>query len=133
MSSENTRTATADFGVLGLGVMGQNLALNIERNGFRVAVANREPEKAQAFVHEKGQGKKLVAAASRADFARSLERPRRLLLMVKAGDPVDWTVAQLKPYLEEGDILIDGGNSHFEDTRRRERALTADVLRFVGS
>ncbi len=124
---------TAQFGVVGLGVMGQNLALNIEGNGFPTAVWNREWEWTQEFIHKKAEGRQITATQAIEDFVQSLRTPRRILMMVKAGDPVDWTIDLLKPHLRKGDILIDGGNSHFKDTRRRERDLGADHLRFVGT
>jgi len=124
---------SAKFGIAGLGVMGQNLALNVERNGYPVVVWNRDPEVTDAFVQSKAQGKRIRGAKSIEDLVRSLERPRKLMLLVKAGDPVDWTINQMKPYLEPGDILIDGGNSFFRDTQRRERELAAEGLRFIGS
>lgn len=120
------------FGVIGLAVMGENLALNVERNGFPVAVYNRTPEKTDAFMHQRAEGKNVKAAYSIEDFVASLERPRRILIMVKAGAPVDDVINQLKPLLEEGDILIDGGNSLFEDTARRTRELEPSGFRFIG-
>lgn len=123
----------AEFGVLGLGVMGQNLALNIERHGWSVALWNRETDWTERFLSGDGAGKKLIGTKSIEEFLGALKRPRRILIMIKAGDPVDWTVAQLRPLLENGDILIDGGNSHFEDTRRREKDLSSAGLHFIGS
>ncbi len=125
--------STAKFGLMGLGVMGQNLALNIERHGYPVAVWNRRPEEVIEFVQTKGQGKQLIGTPSIQEFAQALERPRRVMMMVKAGEPVDWTINQVKPYLEEGDVIIDGGNSHFEDTRRRESQLSGEGFRFIGT
>ena len=120
------------FGVIGLAVMGENLALNVERNGFPVAVYNRTPEKTDAFMHQRAEGKNVKAAYSIEDFVAALERPRRILIMVKAGAPVDDVINQLKPLLQEGDILIDGGNSLFEDTARRTRELEPSGFRFIG-
>ena len=120
------------FGVIGLAVMGENLALNVERNGFPVAVYNRTPEKTDAFMHQRAEGKNVKAAYSIEDFVNSLERPRKILIMVKAGAPVDDVINQLKPLLQEGDILIDGGNSLFEDTARRTRELEPSGFRFIG-
>jgi 6-phosphogluconate dehydrogenase len=120
------------FGVIGLAVMGENLALNVERNGFPVAVYNRTAEKTDAFMQQRAQGKNVQAAYSIEDFVKSLERPRRILIMVKAGKPVDAVIDQLKPLLEEGDILIDGGNSWFEDTARRTQELEPAGFRFIG-
>jgi len=104
------------FGVIGLAVMGENLALNVERNGFPVAVYNRSREKTDEFMATRAQGKNFVAAYSLEEFVAALERPRKILIMVKAGGPVDAVIEQLKPLLDEGDILIDGGNSLFTDT-----------------
>ena len=111
------------FGVIGLAVMGENLALNVERNGFPIAVYNRSREKTDAFMAERAVGKNVVAAYSLEEFVAALERPRKILIMVKAGGPVDATIEQLKPLLDEGDILIDGGNSLFTDTERRAKDL----------
>lgn len=120
------------FGVIGLAVMGENLALNVERNGFPISVYNRTPEKTDAFMAERAQGKNVYAAYSIEDFVQSLERPRKILIMVKAGAPVDAVINQLKPLLEEGDIIIDGGNSLFDDTARRTRELEPSGFRFIG-
>ena len=118
--------------MFGLGVMGENLALNIERNGFAVAVYDREPE-VVAKVAARAAGKHLRGAKSPEEFVRSLERPRKIILLVKAGPPVDWSVEQLAPFLEPGDILVDAGNSHFTDTERREKQLKERGLHFIGS
>ena len=131
--SSSTQPASARFGVMGLGVMGQNLALNVERNGFPVAVWSRTGTEVDAVLKAKAQGRKLAGYTDVREFVRALERPRRILMMVKAGDATDWTIDQIKPFLEAGDILIDGGNSHFADTQRREKALRAAGLHFVGS
>jgi 6-phosphogluconate dehydrogenase len=120
------------FGVIGLAVMGENLALNVERNGFPVAVYNRTPEKTDAFMHQRAEGRNVKPAYSLEDFVNSLERPRKILIMVKAGAPVDAVIDQLKPLLDEGDILIDGGNSLFDDTARRTRELEPSGFRFIG-
>ncbi len=120
------------FGVIGLAVMGENLALNVERNGFPVAVYNRSREKTDEFMATRAKGKNFVAAYTLEDFVASLERPRKILIMVKAGAPVDAVIDQLKPLLDEGDILIDGGNSLFTDTQRRAAALEAEKFTFIG-
>lgn len=120
------------FGVIGLAVMGENLALNVERNGFPVAVYNRSREKTDAFMANRAGGKNVKAAYTLEEFVTSLERPRKILIMVKAGAPVDATIEQLKPLLDEGDILIDGGNSLFTDTERRARDLEAAKFTFIG-
>ena len=111
----------ADIGVVGMAVMGQNLALNIESRGYTVAVYNRTQSTLHEFVQRAGD-KRLVPAASLAEFAASLARPRKILFMVQAGTAVDRVIADLQPHLEPGDILIDGGNSSFVDTIRRARA-----------
>jgi len=120
------------FGVIGLAVMGENLALNVERNGFPVAVYNRTAEKTDAFMKNRAQGKNVKATYSLEEFVGALERPRRILVMVKAGKPVDAVIQQLKPLLQEGDMIIDGGNSLFEDTERRVEELESSGLRFIG-
>jgi len=120
------------FGVIGLAVMGENLALNVERNGFPVAVYNRSREKTDRFMAERAGGKNVKAAYSLEEFVQSLERPRRILVMVKAGGPVDAVIDQLKPLLEEGDMIIDGGNSLYEDTERRVKELEPTGLGFIG-
>src|SRR5262245_21722218 len=103
--------------------MGENLALNVERNGFSVAVYNRDPAKTEAFLGGRAAGKRFTGAKSLEDLARDVYRPRRILLMVKAGKPVDDVVAGLRPYLADGDVVIDGGNSHYPDTDRRAADL----------
>ncbi|MDT5061409.1 MAG: 6-phosphogluconate dehydrogenase [Acidobacteriota bacterium] len=125
--------AEADIGMAGLGVMGLNLAQNMERNGHTVAIWNREATAVGKFMASEGGGKRFVPTKSPEEFVKSLKRPRKIVMLIKAGAPVDWTMDQFKPFLEPGDILIDGGNSFFEDTRRREAALRAENLRFVGS
>src|SRR5437773_3290017 len=124
--------AQAQFGMIGLGVMGENLALNIEEHGFPVAVWNLEPEKVDAFV-SKNSGKKVTGTKTFADFTKALTRPRRIMMMIKAGSPVDQTIEKIAPYLEEGDVIIDGGNSWFKDTQERTKRLEAKKLHFVGS
>src|SRR5262245_49344730 len=113
------RMAPPNFGVIGLGVMGENLALNLVDHGTSVAVWNLEPEWTDRFV---GAHPEVVGARTLAELVRALPRPRRLLMMIKAGAPVDATMEKLQPLLETGDIVIDGGNSWFKDTQRREEA-----------
>ncbi|MGW7107391.1 NADP-dependent phosphogluconate dehydrogenase [Streptomyces xanthophaeus] len=125
-------TSTAQIGVTGLAVMGSNLARNFARNGFTVAVHNRTTAKTEALVEEFGHEGSFVAAASAKEFVDALERPRRLVIMVKAGDPTDAVIREFAPLLEEGDVIIDGGNAHFEDTRRREKELREQGIHFVG-
>lgn len=124
--------AKQNFGLIGLAVMGENLALNVERNGFSVSVYNRTGSKTEAFMQDRAQGKNVRATYSIEEFVESLERPRKILVMVKAGKPVDAVIGQLKPLLEPGDMIIDGGNSLFEDTNRRVEDLEAAGLRFIG-
>lgn len=120
------------FGVIGLAVMGENLALNVERNGFPISVYNRSSNKTEKFMAERAQGKNVHAAYTLEDFVQSLERPRRILVMVKAGNPVDKVIEQLKPLLDKDDMIIDGGNSLYEDTERRTRDLESTGLGFMG-
>ena len=120
------------FGVIGLAVMGENLALNVESRGFPIAVYNRTAAKTESFMQEKGEGKDIKAAYTLPEFVQVLERPRKILVMVKAGLPVDAVIQELKPLLEEGDMIIDGGNSLYEDTERRTKELEATGLGFVG-
>jgi 6-phosphogluconate dehydrogenase len=120
------------IGVVGLGVMGSNLALNMERNGFPVAGYDLDQTKTQTFVDGPAKGKNVLAVDSPAALMKALEKPRRILIMVPAGTPVDGAIAHLKPHLEQGDILMDGGNSFFLDTERRSRDLEADGFRFIG-
>ncbi len=120
------------FGVIGLAVMGENLALNVESRGFPIAVYNRTPAKTKTFMAERAKDKDVKAAYSLEEFVQTLERPRKILVMVKAGKPVDAVIEQLKPLLEEGDMIIDGGNSLYEDTERRTKDSEATGLGFVG-
>ncbi|MFH5182989.1 NADP-dependent phosphogluconate dehydrogenase [Paenibacillus sp. TAB 01] len=119
-------------GVIGLAVMGKNLALNIESRGFTVSVYNRSREKTDALIAE-AQGKNLVGTYSVEEFVASLEKPRKILIMVQAGAGTDATINSLIPHLEEGDIIIDGGNAYFPDTQRRNKELSAHGLRFIGT
>ncbi|MFS8907195.1 NAD(P)-binding domain-containing protein, partial [Synechococcus sp. OH2] len=120
------------FAVIGLAVMGENLALNVERNGFPVAVYNRTRAKTEQFIQGRAQGKQITPAYSLPELVQLLERPRKILIMVKAGPPVDAILDELRPLLEPGDILIDGGNSLYSDTDRRAEALEASGIHFVG-
>src|SRR5438270_11198347 len=124
--------ASQAFGVIGLEVMGRNLALNIERNGFPVAVYNRTYAKTEDFLTRLAKGKNAKGAKTVQEFVQLLDRPRRILIMVKAGAPVDAVIAELKPFLQPGDIVIDGGNSLFTDTERRVRELAGTGIRFFG-
>jgi 6-phosphogluconate dehydrogenase len=121
-----------DIGVVGLAVMGKNLALNMASRGYRVAVYNRSAEKTSELVlHPQGQS--LHGTYSVEEFVQSLTSPRKIMIMVKAGEATDQTIEQLLPYLEQGDILIDGGNAHYPDTQRRERTLQQRGIRFIGA
>src|SRR5438270_4069686 len=131
MSATVAPTQLAQFGIIGLGVMGENLALNVEEHGFSVAVWNLESEWVDRFI-QKNNGKHLVGTKTLQDFVKSLARPRAILMMIKAGDPVDMTLEKLAPLLEPGDIVIDGGNSWFKDTQRREAGLKQKNLNFFG-
>jgi 6-phosphogluconate dehydrogenase len=123
----------SDIGLIGLGVMGQNLALNIGRHGFGVAVYNRTGAVTERFLAERIASEPIQGAKTAGELAALLSRPRKVILMVKAGSAVDAVTADLRPHLEPGDILIDGGNSHFRDTARREGELGAAGLRFLGA
>jgi 6-phosphogluconate dehydrogenase len=125
-------TGSAQIGVTGLAVMGRNLARNLARHGFRVALHNRSPERTRSLVEEHGDEGTFVPSESVADFVASLERPRAVIIMVKAGAPTDAVIDELAGHLEAGDIIIDCGNAHFADTRRREAALKERGLHFVG-
>ncbi|NNM54008.1 MAG: decarboxylating NADP(+)-dependent phosphogluconate dehydrogenase [Spirochaetales bacterium] len=124
----------ADIGLIGLAVMGQNLVLNMCDHGYTVAVFNRTVSKVDEFLNDAGKGRsELIGAHSIEEFMASLKRPRKVMLMVKAGDVVDQFIELVLPYLEKGDILIDGGNSHFPDTNRRAKALAEKGILFVGT
>lgn len=125
--------AKQQIGVIGLAVMGKNLALNIESRGYSVAVFNRSYEKTEEFLKNEAEGKNFVGAKTVEEFVQSLETPRKILLMVKAGAATDATIESLKPHLEEGDILIDGGNTYFEDTIRRNNELATAGFHFIGT
>jgi 6-phosphogluconate dehydrogenase len=120
------------IGVIGLAVMGKNLALNIESKGFSVAVFNRSPEKTNDLLKE-AEGKNLTGAFTIEEFVESLESPRKILIMVQAGKATDATIEQLLPHLHQGDIIIDGGNAYFPDTQRRSKELEEKGFRFIGA
>jgi len=124
--------AKQQIGVVGLAVMGKNLALNIESRGFSVSVYNRSSAKTEEFLKE-AAGKNVVGTYSIEEFVASLEKPRKILLMVKAGTPTDATIQSLLPHLEKGDILIDGGNTYYKDTQRRNRELAESGIHFIGT
>ena len=127
-----TKPELAKIGMIGLAVMGENLALNIARNKFPIAVYNRDTSKVDKFL-ERAQGEQVIGAYSIEDFVNSLEKPRKIILLVKAGGPVDAVLDQLKPLLDQGDIVIDGGNSFYENTVRREKEMKAAGFSFIGS
>ncbi len=122
----------AHFGLVGLGVMGENLVLNAERNGFSSVVFNRTYSKTEAFLKGRGASKAISGAVDLKDFVNKLERPRRILMMVKAGPATDAVIQQISPFLEEGDLLIDGGNSLFSDTERRVGELESKSFGYIG-
>ncbi|MFB8375386.1 MULTISPECIES: NADP-dependent phosphogluconate dehydrogenase [Paenibacillus] len=124
--------AKQQIGVIGLAVMGKNLALNIESRGFTVSVFNRSPEKTNDLLKE-AEGKNLTGTFSIEEFVASLESPRKILIMVQAGYATDATIEQLLPHLDEGDIIIDGGNAYFPDTQRRSKELEDKGIRFIGT
>ena len=123
----------AQIGVVGLAVMGSNIARNFARNGHTVAVYNRSPEKTRALIADHGDEGSFVPSETIEDFVASLERPRRALIMVQAGPATDAVIDQLADAMEEGDIIIDGGNSLYTDTIRREKAIRARGLHYVGA
>jgi len=123
----------ADIGLIGLAVMGENLVLNMESKGFTVAVYNRTVEKVDKFINGRGAGKNFIGAHSLKELVDSLERPRKVMMLVKAGQPVDDLIEQLIPLLDKGDIIIDGGNSHFPDTIRRTKYVESKGLLYIGT
>ena len=123
----------ADIGLIGLAVMGQNLVLNMNDHGFTVAVYNRTVSKVDDFLADNAAGTNVVGAHSIEELIGLLKRPRRVMLMVKAGKPVDAFIETLLPYLEPGDIIIDGGNSNYEDSIRRTAYLESKGLLFIGT
>jgi 6-phosphogluconate dehydrogenase len=126
-------TAEAQIGVTGLAVMGRNLARNLARHGHTVALHNRTQSRVDDLIRDFGDEGAFVPSSSTEEFVASLEKPRRIVIMVKAGEGTDAVIDELVPLLEEGDIVVDGGNAHFEDTRRRERTLREKGIHFVGT
>ncbi len=122
----------AHFGLIGLGVMGENLVLNAERNGFSSVVYNRTFSKTEEFLEGRGLNKNITGAQTLQEFVEKLEKPRRILMMVKAGPATDNVIDNISEYLEEGDLLIDGGNSQFEDTERRVKKLESKSFGYIG-
>ncbi len=123
----------ADIGLIGLAVMGENLVLNMESKGFTVAVYNRTVEKVDKFIAGRGAGKNFIGAHSIEELVKSLERPRKVMMLVKAGQPVDDFIEQILPHLEPGDIIIDGGNTHFPDTNRRAEYVESKGFLYIGT
>ena len=126
-------TMNNDIGVVGLAVMGENIIMNLEDKGFNVSVYNRTHEKVTRFVEGRAKNKNIHGFTSVEDFVKSLKKPRKILLMVKAGSAVDDTISTLKEFLENGDIIIDGGNSNYKDTQRRFEELKEDSINYVGT
>ena len=123
----------ADIGLIGLAVMGENLILNMESRGYTVAVFNRTVDKVEKFLAGRAKGKKIVGTHNLRELVQSLKTPRKIMMMVKAGQAVDDLIGELSPLLEKGDILIDGGNSHFPDTIRRTKEVEAKGLLYIGT
>src|SRR3954462_3876441 len=126
-------TPTADIGLIGLAVMGENLVLNIESRGYTVAVFNRTTSRVDDFVAGRAKGKKIVGTYSVKELVAALKNPRKVMMMVKAGPAVDQVIDEVAPLLEPGDILIDGGNTHYPDTTRRTRAMKERGILYVGT
>ncbi len=125
--------ATADIGLIGLAVMGENLVLNMESHGYTVAVFNRTTSRVDDFVNGRGKGKKIIGTHALPELVAQLKRPRKVMIMVQAGAAVDAVIQQLVPLLEPGDIIIDGGNSYFPDSTRRTKELQAKGIHFIGT
>ncbi len=123
----------ADIGLIGLAVMGQNLALNIDEKGYKVVVYNRTPSKVDQFLAGNAKSSRILASHSIEEFVQQLKTPRRIIMMVKAGEAVDQLIMQLLPHLEEGDVLIDGGNALYTDSNRRTRQLSEQGILFIGT
>jgi len=132
-ANRNYEEGDADIGVVGLAVMGENLILNMESKGFRVACYNRTVSKVDDFVNGRGKGKRIIGCRGVGELTAALKSPRRVMLMVKAGKPVDEFIELLLPHLESGDIVLDGGNSHYPDTVRRTRYLAGKGVLFIGT
>src|SRR5256885_11297665 len=125
--------ATADIGLIGLAVMGENLVLNMESRGYTVAVYNRTRTRVDEFLAGRAKGKRILGCHAVKELVAALKRPRKVMLMVKAGPAVDQVIEEVAPFLEPGDILIDGGNTHYPDTTRRTRALRQRGLLYIGT
>lgn len=123
----------ADIGLIGLAVMGENLVMNMESRGFTVAVYNRTVSKVDDFVNGRAAGKRVLGCHSLSELVASLTKPRKVFMMVKAGQAVDGMIEELLPLLEDGDVLIDGGNSHFPDTIRRTAYVESKGKLYIGT
>ncbi|MCF8265092.1 MAG: NADP-dependent phosphogluconate dehydrogenase, partial [Melioribacteraceae bacterium] len=123
----------ADIGLIGLAVMGENLVLNMESHGFTVAVYNRTTEKVEKFVNGRGKDKNIIGTSTIKELIENLKTPRKVMMMVKAGGAVDAIIEEVLPFLEKGDIIIDGGNSHFPDSIRRTKYLEEKGFNFIGT
>ncbi|NMC41602.1 MAG: NADP-dependent phosphogluconate dehydrogenase, partial [Bacteroidales bacterium] len=123
----------SDIGLIGLAVMGENLVLNMESKGFRVTVYNRTTSKVDDFINGRAKGKNITGAHTIEELISSLKRPRKVMIMVKAGKAVDEMIEMLLPHLEKGDIIIDGGNTHFPDTNRRIAYVESKGMLYIGT
>jgi 6-phosphogluconate dehydrogenase len=123
----------ADIGLIGLAVMGQNLVLNMDDHGYTVAVFNRTTSKVDNFINGNAKGTKVIGTQSIEELVATLKSPRRIMLMVKAGEAIDKFIDLLLPHLDQGDIIIDGGNSNFHDTIRRAKFIESKGLNFIGT
>ena len=132
-NSKEMAQGTSDIAMIGLAVMGSNLARNLERNGYTVSVYNYEPEMVDRFMEEYGEGHRFSPHKDYKSLVDSLKTPRKIMMMIKAGSPVDMVIDQLLPFLDKGDIIIDGGNSNYKDTERRVKYLAKSGINFVGS
>ena len=131
--ADSINSPQADIGLIGLAVMGENLILNMESKGFTVACFNRTVSKVDDFINGRAQGKNIIGCHSIEELASALKRPRKIMLMVKAGQPVDDFIDLILPHLEDADIIIDGGNSHFPDTIRRTKKVEEAGLLYIGT
>src|SRR5690606_6831390 len=122
-----------DFGLIGLAVMGENLALNVESRGYKVAVFNRTTSVVDAFINGRAKGKNFVGCHTVEELVKSLKRPRKVMMLIKAGPAVDAVIEQLLPLLDKGDIIIDGGNTFYADTERRTKYVEEQGLLFCGT
>src|SRR5256714_13187492 len=125
-------TMQSDIGLIGLAVMGENLVLNMESKGFSVAIFNRTTAVTEKFAATRGKGKRITPTKTIEEFIGALKRPRKIMMMIKAGKPVDQVIGEVAPLLEKGDVLIDGGNSLFTDTQRRFHDLEGKGIHYIG-